>query len=530
MTGFIFDHNNNVFTTQTFSNPSAPSPITVTQDGLILSSSGDGLDLSGGGVFTLAINGQISTMATSVVTPTRGISITGLNAALSKVTVGATGIVEGDYGLYSSLPLTLTNAGLISGHNVGVEIGGPQTAVSTITNSGTISTDDTWAIFLNNSLGNFTIKNTGIISGGIAGGVQVENITNSGYISGNLNLNFGNDVLKNSGTIQGVNMGDDNDALTNSGIVTSSVDMGTGNDTFTNTGSVLSIYMGAGDDKFTGGNQSEIVYDQAGKDSYKLGAGNDLFHAVFDAGSGDANVDTVDGGANTAIDLIKGVFGDTYDASNATNAVFVNLDTTVQKDVLSGLTYVASRATGTDVGTDAITNFEEVRGGSGSDVVFGNASANQILGNNGDDTLYGGKGNDAIFGGNGADNIFGGNGADKLSGSTDNMTADGLKDTFYYTSLSDSTVALAGRDTISFFEDTKDIIDLSKVSGGTVTLLVGNGDLSFPGAGTHAVRVVSTHDGWTIQVDSNGDKKIDMAIDVHDVSHAIVWDTSDFLF
>jgi hypothetical protein len=67
------------------------------------------------------------------------------------------------------------------------------------------------------------------------------------------------------------------------------------------------------------------------------------------------------------------------------------------------------------------------------------------------------------------------------------------------------------------------------IAGGTADHYVGT-DLVFDGI-AGAVRVITTVAGWTVQLDSNGDRVADMAIDVSDTSHTSVTDWADqFLF
>lgn len=62
------------------------------------------------------------------------------------------------------------------------------------------------------------------------------------------------------------------------------------------------------------------------------------------------------------------------------------------------------------------TQIENVKCGSGDDVVHGNNAANRIEGNAGDDYLVGFGGKDELIGGNGNDYLMGGKGADSLDG------------------------------------------------------------------------------------------------------------------
>ena len=120
----------------------------------------------------------------------------------------------------------------------------------------------------------------------------------------------------------------------------------------------------------------------SGIENIFTGSGNDRFF-MSDAGD-----NVLDG--NLGRDLIS--------YASATNAVTVNL--------------LGNIATGVDVGTDTLLNFENVAGGSGSDSITGNALDNSLYGGAGDDTITGGAGNDYIVGGLDADTMVGGTGND----------------------------------------------------------------------------------------------------------------------
>jgi serralysin len=81
---------------------------------------------------------------------------------------------------------------------------------------------------------------------------------------------------------------------------------------------------------------------------------------------------------------------DTVSYSTATAAVTVNLATTVAQNTGGG-------------GTDTISNFENVTGGSGNDNLTGTTGANVLDGGAGSDVLTGGAGADTLIGGAGID-------------------------------------------------------------------------------------------------------------------------------
>ncbi len=63
---------------------------------------------------------------------------------------------------------------------------------------------------------------------------------------------------------------------------------------------------------------------------------------------------------------------------------------------------------------DTRSLIENAKGGSGSDMIFGNVAGNVLTGNGGNDTLYGLAGDDTLDGGSGNDILYGGDGNDVL--------------------------------------------------------------------------------------------------------------------
>ncbi len=114
--------------------------------------------------------------------------------------------------------------------------------------------------------GFFILQNgaTGVITGNLVGGDDIDTITNAGLIQGNLLALNGNDQIDSSaGAIAGI------------------VDLGLGNDTYRG---------GAGRDRVTGDNGDDTIFGNGGNDLL-LGGGND---------------DTLDGGSGN-----DGLFGET---------------------------------------------------------------------------------------------------------------------------------------------------------------------------------------------------------------------------
>lgn len=491
--------------------------------------SGDsGVNIAGGGIdYKVTNTGTISGVAVAALALNGGGKHTIINSGLldGDIRLSAAGInvfnnsghVTGDILVINAGKKAdaLTNKALIDGN---VNLGdGDNIVTNTGRIAGSVTLGDDNDKFTNNGdvqffvdlgRGNNTFKNSAIVDGDLTAGTGADNISNAGTINGSVNLGRGANVF------------------TNTGVVLGSVSTGSDADKFTNSGEVNgTITLGSGDDKFTGGKSSETISDEAGKDSYALGAGDDIFDAVA-SGSGDSSIDTVDGGGDGG--TLFASIGDLYSAADATAQVVINLDSIIRVDVFdANKICLGGVASGSDIGEDHVKNFESATGGSGSDVIFGNKLSNHLNGNSGADHLFGGAGNDVIDGGSGLDLMVGGLGKDLLQGSIDSSA-----DRFVYLALADSTAILSGRDAISGFEDGFDKVDLSAITLGACFFRGENGafqpqitPVPFP-----QVRVLETFDGWTVQLDRDSDLKVDLAIDVIDAAHTIDWSVADFVF
>jgi Ca2+-binding RTX toxin-like protein len=409
------------------------------------------------------------------------------SSGLSNLTVGAAGVVFGEAsGVLFTQRTNVTNAGHIRGNN-------------------------DYAIFADAD-GAYTIKNSGLLEAIAANTIRIigggtHTIINSGRMVSDVDA-----VLQASGG--GV------EKMTNSGVIENALLFGDGNDTLTNFAKVGKkivnghiqgrIDMGTGNDIVTGGAIGEFVVDGGGRDTYNLGGGTDYLVAVG-TGSGDGFIDIFNGGGGS----------DTYDATGASTSVVINLDTVMRVDPVFG-NLAAQTATdfGTgQTGTDRLVSVENALGGSGGDCIFGSAAANLLNGAGSTDRLYGLGGNDRLLGGSGSDYLIGGAGRDVLDGGAD-------VDFFIYTKLSDSTLGLAGRDVILNFGGGFDKIDFRPLSSGLVFIGV---DEKFGQYFLDEIRVVTTGSGWIVQLDTSGDRKPDLAIEVVDPGHTINWGSGDFL-
>ncbi|HEY1632785.1 MAG TPA: M10 family metallopeptidase C-terminal domain-containing protein [Rhizomicrobium sp.] len=157
--------------------------------------------------------------------------------------------------------------------------------------------------------------------------------------------------------------------------------------------------------------------------------------------------------------------------------------------------------------TEPLVSIEGVIGSQAANTLTGNNARNEFDGQDGNDTLIGAGGNDTLVGGKGADQISGGPGNDE----------------FFYRSITDSTVAASGQDTITDFA-TGDHIDLVRVEAqqhenfhfiGTAAFSHTAGEINYAIVGGNTM----------VALDANGDGTADFAITLTG-SHALT--SSDF--
>ena len=134
-------------------------------------------------------------------------------------------------------------------------------------------------------------------------------------------------------------------------------------------------------DCITGDTNANSIFGGKGNDTIQGGTGNSP-----------SNVDTLDGGDDI----------DTYNVLG-TNA---NVTVTLGNDSAAGS--ALGQVAGANFFTAVLYNFENVIGGTSSDVITGNSSANLLDGQGGADSINGGAGNDTLVGGTGNDTLDGG--------------------------------------------------------------------------------------------------------------------------
>jgi Ca2+-binding RTX toxin-like protein len=173
---------------------------------------------------------------------------------------------------------------------------------------------------------------------------------------------------------------------------------GPGNDTLTGD---------AGNDQLAGEDGDDRIRAGAGNDSEDGGAGND----VVGGGDDDQGSDDVHGGPGAdrlELDDHSGAVTATLDDAGGDGSPgegdnyhsdFEDLLGTAGDDVIVG-TPNPDRLDG-HFGNDVI------RGGAGNDELTGSSGNDQLLGEDGGDTLYGGENDDTVDGGPGADSLFG---------------------------------------------------------------------------------------------------------------------------
>jgi Ca2+-binding RTX toxin-like protein len=537
-----------------FNGINAASPAVITNAGVIAGVFGDGISIGGAGAHTITNSGIIRGA---------GFSIVDLDG-LSNDTVTNSGTLVGQVNLGGGND-TLTNSGGIepTSDEAVVQLGEGN---NTLVNSGTIELHALSSVITAGS-GNDTIKNSGTISGVevhlgdgtnkltnsglldcffVTGGSGDDTVVNAKTITGNLQLHDGNNTFTNSGSIgagtlspsvicgsgndtisnsgkiaHSVGLGDGNDTLINSGVIGSpespaGIGGGGGNDTVINTGIITgTVDLGDGDDKLFGSAAREIVFDGNGSDIIKLGDGSDVYQTFALGADG---LDTIGGGG-----------GRDFYIALSNNSVQINLDIIAHHEgpFDPNIGFVAANtATGVDIGTETIFNFENASGSNGEDIIYGNAVANELSGNTGGDILNGYGGNDTLFGGPGGDRLFGGGGKDILSGGPDS-------DRFQFANVTDSGVTKATRDVITDFHfggTEFDIINLEVIDANTKLpgdqafhYINGNSDLT-PAANftltAGELRSIRTVDGYTLEGDVNGDAKADFSIEIADPTHA----------
>lgn len=330
-------------------------------------------------------------------------------AETCNVIIGATAVITaGGRGLYShsngvvldGIGTTMTSAGRIHGANAGIWALIRDEGTTVIQNSGQISGVN-YGIYAPFGLGTLRLANSGQINGaiGIYGCDGIDLVTNTGTLTGRLEMRGGNDRITSSGTLSGpVDLGDGNDAFTDQStsrfshstvlgnLGDDSLNGGQGNDTLSG---------GLDNDHLSGGNGHDRLLGGDGDDTLLSGFGRDTLLG----GDGDDLIDD---------DLTTQLSGQMFAEGGAGND---SLLAGAGQDTLHG-----------GLGTDLLAGkagSDTLDGGAGDDSLYGGAGYDllqDLSAQSGDDLLDGGAGADTLQAGAGADSLIGGVGADLLSG------------------------------------------------------------------------------------------------------------------
>jgi Ca2+-binding RTX toxin-like protein len=149
---------------------------------------------------------------------------------------------------------------------------------------------------------------------------------------------------------------------------------GDGNDTLNH---IQDVSGGIGNDTLTGDANANWLWGEGGSDTINAGGGDDIVQ-LGSNGTGTIGTDVADGG--TGFNTL-----DFDDNGNGSAGVTFSL-------ALQG----SQQATGEDNLT--ATNFQNVTGTSGDDIITGDAHNNVLYGEDGNDSLSGGAGNDTLYG------------------------------------------------------------------------------------------------------------------------------------
>ena len=245
---------------------------------------------------------------------------------------------------------------------------------------GTIGNDIVYGLQGNDSL------NGGNGNDELIGGVGNDSLNggtgNDSFIGGDGTdtVSFGSDnsnIDLSQGTASGSSEG--SDTITSVEVV----DAGAGNDTVIGSASADTLLGGDGTDSLMGGDGNDSLSGGIGNDILLGGDGNDNVNA----GSGS---DLIVGGDGAGDDTYNGGEGvDTVKYTSAVAAITVNL-------ALGTATSTAG-SDASHIGTDTLSNIENIIAGDYADSLIGSDLNNAITGESGDDTINGGLGSDVAI-------------------------------------------------------------------------------------------------------------------------------------
>ena len=274
------------------------------------------------GVHTITVDGTI-------IGEDEAINLIGVNDAQT-VIIGATGVLisggdgvvnDADGIILDGIGSSITNAGTIDSYGSAASLNVRDGGTTTVTNSGSMTgrVSGIWHKF---GLGTLVVTNTGTITSAnhaILGNESADLITNSGTMTGIVDLAGGNDMLDNrGGTVVGAILGGNGDDLFYLGTTAENIDGGAGFDalnlsTYTtgvtidlanpsaNKGTAVAGDTLTGIEAVTGTTRADILRGDANDNRFVGNGGSDNL-------SGADGADTIEGGA--AKDSLAGGAGD----------------------------------------------------------------------------------------------------------------------------------------------------------------------------------------------------------------------------
>jgi Ca2+-binding RTX toxin-like protein len=303
---------------------------------------------------------------------------------------------------------------------------------------------------------------------GGAGSDNISSAAGGDYVDGG----DGNDSITTGNGADTVYGGNGDDAISTAA-GSDYIDGGAGNDSISTANATATIYGGDGNDTISTAAGNDTINGDNGDDYITSGGGNDT-------ASGGAGNDTIDGGAGT--DVLDGGTGtDTVSYNSIASNVTVDLSVTIAQNTGGGGTDTITNFENIlgGAGNDTLTgdgNNNTIDGGIGNDIMNGGAGTDTLSYESGTAGVTislavttaqntGGMGTDTI---SNFENLLGSNFNDTLAGTSGNNTLDGgigndLLD--YGAATAGVTVSLAvttaqntggaGTDTISHFESIK---------------------------------------------------------------------------
>jgi serralysin len=150
---------------------------------------------------------------------------------------------------------------------------------------------------------------------------------------------------------------------------------------------------------FPGTSGDDTIITTSGNDTVTGQAGNDWLVITFEFANFLTGTDSIDGG----------IGNDTLSLAGLSSNLVLDLRKTTTQSFFSSIDPSLV------IGSVAITNVENLVGGSGNDRFTGTTAANTLRGVYGNDTLMGMEGNDLLIGGANNDRYYGGAGIDTAS-------------------------------------------------------------------------------------------------------------------